>query len=85
MKVIYGVIALVATVAFVTPADAATHKKKKRGYPQQYRAYTSSVDPQRGDDDSATGYYEHRLEAVRFGSRRWWRIFDEHSGGSQHP
>jgi hypothetical protein len=84
MKVIYGVIALVATVALATPADAATHKKKKRGYAQQYRAYTPSVDPQRGDDDSATGYYEHRLEAVRFGSRRWWRIFDEHSGGSQH-
>jgi hypothetical protein len=84
MKVIYGVIALVATVALATAADAATHKKKKRGYLQQYRAYTSSVDPQRGDDDSATGYYEHRLEAVRFGSRRWWRIFDEHSGGSQH-
>jgi hypothetical protein len=83
MKVIYGVIALIATVALVTPADAATHKKK-RGYLQQYRAYTPSVDPQRGDDDSATGYYEHRLEAVRFGSRRWWRIFDEHSGGSQH-
>jgi len=84
MKVISGVIALVAIVALVTHADAATYRKKKRGYLQQYRAYTANVDRQRGDDDNATGYYEHRLEAVRFGSPRWWRIFDEHSGGSQH-
>ena len=84
MKVISGVIALVATVALVTHADAATYKKKKRGYPQQYRASAPSLDRQSEDDNSATGYYEHRLEAVRFGSRRWWRIFDEHSGGSQH-
>jgi hypothetical protein len=84
MKVIAGVIALVATAALVTHADAATHKKKKRGYSQQYRAYTPSVARQSEDDNSATGYYEHRLEAVRFGSQRWWRIFDEHSGGSQH-
>jgi hypothetical protein len=86
MKVISGFIALVATLALVTLANAATHRKKMRGYPQQYRQYAHapSVDRQRDDDDSATGYYEHRLEAVRFGSRRWWRIFDEHSGGSQH-
>jgi len=84
MKAISGLIALIATVALVTHADAATTKKKKRGYLHQYRAYTPNVDRQRGDDDSATGYYEHRLEAVRFGSQRWWRIFDEHSGGSQH-
>ena len=86
MKVISGVIALVATVALVTHADGATSRKKKRGYPQQYRVYAHapSVDRQRDDDDGASGYYEHRLEAVRFGSQRWWRIFDEHSGGSQH-
>ena len=86
MKVIAGFIALVATIALVTHADAATYRKKKRGYPQQYRMYTHapSVDQQRDDDNSSTGYYEHRLEAVRFGSQRWWRIFDEHSGGSQH-
>jgi hypothetical protein len=84
MKVISGVMALIATVALLTHADAANYKKKKRGHPQQHRAYTPTVDRERSDDDSATGYYEHRLEAVRFGSKRWWRIFDEHSGGSQH-
>ena len=84
MKVIAGLIALVATVALVNQADAATYRKKKRGYVQQYRAFAPSVARLHDDDDAASGYYEHRLEAVRFGSQRWWRIFDEHSGGSQH-
>jgi len=79
-----GFIVLVATLALVDQADAATYRKKHRWYVQQYRAYAPSVDGLRDDDNSASGYYEHRLEAVRFGSQRWWRIFDEHSGGSQH-
>ena len=84
MKVIAGLIALVATAALVNQADAATYRKKKREYVQQYRAIAPSVARLRDGDDDAGGYYEHRLEAVRFGSQRWWRIFDEHSGGSQH-
>jgi hypothetical protein len=83
MKAIIGLIAVVATVTLVTQADAATNRHKKRGY-VQHRAYAPSVARVRDDDDGATGYYEHRLEAVRFGSNRWWRIFDDHSGGSQH-
>ena len=84
MKVIAGLIALVATAALVNQADAATYRKKKRGYVPLYRAIAPSVERLRDGDDDASGYYEHRLEAVRFGSQRWWRIFDEHSGGSQH-
>ena len=84
MQVKMGLIALVGTVSVVSQADAATHRHAKRGHVQQHRAYAPSVARVRDDDDSATGYYEHRLEAVRFGSRRWWRIFDEQSGGSQH-
>jgi hypothetical protein len=84
MQIKMGLIALVATVAVVDQADAATYRHAKRGYALQHRAYAPSVARARDDDDSATGYYEHRLEAVRFGSKRWWRIFDEHSGGSQH-
>jgi len=84
MKVIAGFVALAATLALVNQADATTYRKQKRGYVQQYRAYAPSVDRVRDDDNSASGYYEHRLEAVRFGSQRWCRIFDEHSGGSQH-
>jgi len=83
MQVKMGLIALVATVTVVSQADAATYRHAKRGHVQQHREYQPSVARVR-DDDSATGYYEHRLEAVRFGSKRWWRIFDEQSGGSQH-
>ena len=37
----------------------------------------------RDNDDSIGGYYEHRLDAVRFGSQRWWKIYDEQHGGRQ--
>ena len=73
-----GVLALATGLA--AHADAATYKKKKR---LQASGYPKSAN-YRNQDDSPYGYYEHRLEAVRFGSRRWWAIFDEHSGGSQH-
>ena len=81
MKNIAALLTMLAVVA--GQAEAATHRKKKHAYAQQYRAYSPKVDRQR-DDDDPSGYYEHRLEAVRFGSRRWWLIYDEHSGGSQH-
>ena len=84
MKVIMGLIAVVATISAVSQADAATYRRAKRGHVQEHRAYAPSVARVRDDDDSPTGYYEHRLEAVRFGSKRWWSIFDERSGGSQH-
>ena len=32
------------------------------------------------DDSIGGGYYEHRLDAVRFGSQRWWKIYDEQLG-----
>jgi len=50
----------------VAPADAATSKKKRR-----YANPSPNVSvPARDKDDDAAGYYEHRLEAVRFGSKR---------------
>ena len=83
MKNIAALLTMLAVVAgLASQAEAATHRKKKHVYAQQYRAYPPKVDRQR-DDDDPSGYYEHRLEAVRFGSRRWWLIYDEHSGGGQ--
>ena len=32
-------------------------------------------------DDTLAGYYEHRLDAVRFGSQRLWHIYDDQQGG----
>jgi hypothetical protein len=35
------------------------------------------------NDDTLAGYYEHRLDAVRFGSQRWWHIYDKQRGGGR--
>jgi hypothetical protein len=81
MKTIVACLGLLALAAgLAAHADAATYKKKKRLYSSEYSKATNYRD----QDDSPYGYYEHRLESVRFGSRRWWAIFDEQSGGSQH-
>ena len=58
-------------------ADAASHRKwhGPHAYAGSYRYR---------NDDTIGGYYEHRLDAVRFGSQRWWKIYDEQNGGSQH-
>jgi hypothetical protein len=72
----------VAAVAISGAADASTHRKWHRShayadnYPKVYRY--------RDSDNSIGGYYEHRLDAVRFGSQRWWYIYDEQNGGAQH-
>jgi hypothetical protein len=50
----------------VSHADAATYKKKKRLH---VNAYPKASSAYRNHDDDPNGYYEHRLEAVRFGSR----------------
>jgi hypothetical protein len=83
--IIVSVAALFLGAGLAGHADAATHQKKKRLHASQYgtqypRAYSS-----RREDDSIGGYYEHRLEAVRFGSQRWWKIYDEQNGGSHRP
>jgi hypothetical protein len=78
MKILVtSLVALSVAASLVGQADAATNKKKKRlhaGHHHGAYAY-------RDNDDSLAGYYEHRLDAVRFGSQRWWKIYDEQHGG----
>jgi Ni/Co efflux regulator RcnB len=78
-----AVVALSFVAGLAGQADAATSTKKKRLHSthsgkQYYRAHGY-----RDPDDSIGGYYEHRLDAVRFGSQRWWKIYDEQRGGSR--
>jgi hypothetical protein len=75
-----GILAMAAGLA--TDAEAGTYKKKRLQMAQHPNRASSTY---RDQDDSPDGYYEHRLQAVRFGSRRWWAIFDEQSGGGQRP
>jgi len=81
-KLLLPIAIAVATTGLSGAADAATHGKWHRT--QAYTSYHRNAQRLRDNDDSIGGYYEHRLNAVRFGSQRWWRIYDEQNGGSQH-
>jgi hypothetical protein len=82
MKTILATVTALALLAGVSgQADAASYKKK-RLYASSYGKPHSRAYGYRHQDDSIGGYYEHRLEAVRFGSQRWWKIYDEQNGGS---
>jgi len=61
-------------------ASAEPYKKRLRA-PYAGKHYSRIYD-HRDKDDSIAGYYEHRLDAVRFGSQRWWKIYDEQLGGN---
>jgi hypothetical protein len=62
-------------------ADAASSRKKRL----HANPAPKSSAIARDKDDDPSGYYEQRLEAVRFGSRRWWTIYDAKVGGGQRP
>jgi hypothetical protein len=79
------IVACLATLAIATGlasyASAETYKKKRLRAPYAGKPYSRAYG-YRDRDDSIAGYYEHRLDAVRFGSQRWWKIYDEQHGGS---
>jgi hypothetical protein len=84
MKILLtSLVTLALTAGLVGSADAGSYRKKKRGhvehYSKTYKHYPRSYG-YRDEDDSIGGYYEHRLDAVRFGSQRWWKIYDEQRG-----
>ena len=83
--IIVSVAALFLATGLAGHADAATYKKKKRLQASHYGNQYSRAYGYRDQDDSIGGYYEHRLDAVRFGSQRWWKIYEEqHGGGRRH-
>jgi hypothetical protein len=82
MKTLLTTLTVLSLLAgLVGQADAATNKKKKRLQSNHYGKTYSRAHGYRDQDDSIGGYYEHRLDAVRFGSQRWWKIYDEQHGG----
>ena len=62
-------------------ADAAAQPQKKHMQaarhptPQPKARYRKP-----GSGDGETSYYEHVLEKVPFGSKRWWDIYEEQHG-----
>jgi hypothetical protein len=74
--------ALTIAAGMASSASAKTYKKKRLRAPYAGAVHSRSYG-YRDQDDSIGGYYEHRLNAVRFGSQRWWHIYDEQSGDRQ--
>jgi hypothetical protein len=85
MKTILGTLVALSLVAGLAgPADAASPQHKKRlkagqhgsSYAATARGRGTQRPPSSGDSD----YYEHILDKVPFGSKRWWSIYDEQNG-----
>ena len=74
-KLILPALALAFALVQASAADAGTHRRHVRNY------HHHGVAHRYRNDDTIGGYYEHRLDAVRFGSQRWWYIYDQQRGG----
>ena len=75
------VVALSFVAGLAGHADAATYHEEEAPARHVTTVKLSRAYGYRDHDDSVDGYYEHRLDAVRFGSQRWWKIYDEQNGG----
>jgi hypothetical protein len=65
-------LAVCATAAGAAPYDRRHARAHTHGYALAHRYR---------NDDTLAGDYEHGLDAVRFGSQRWWHIHEEQRGG----
>jgi hypothetical protein len=82
MKIIVtSLVALSFAASLAGGAEAATRKHKKRLYSSQYsESYAGVYGYGAQADRSNSPYYEHRLEALPFGSQRWWSVYEEQRG-----
>ncbi len=81
MKILVATLTALAFAAGLAGQADAKSYKKKRIHADHYSKYDPRARRYRDNDDNIGGYYEHRLEAVRFGSQRWWKIYEEQQGG----
>jgi hypothetical protein len=76
-----GLVTTVVALSFVAGlaghADAATDRKKKRLQASHYGKHYSRVYSYRRSND---GYHEQLLQAVPFGSKQWWEIYERQRG-----
>jgi len=71
--VILPALGVAFAVMQASPVDAGTQGRHVRAHHHHAHRYRN--------DDTLAGYYERRLDAVRFGSQRWWYIYDQQHGG----
>jgi len=86
-KAMNGVVGLLVALSLVAglagQADAASRQQKKRLKSVQHSGtYAAKARGARKPAASAreSDYYEHLLDKVPFGSKRWWSIYDEQHG-----
>jgi ABC-type oligopeptide transport system substrate-binding subunit len=79
--------ALVLVAGAASHADAANQKKKRQhaGHyniqpsPKSTYGYRSHASGN-GSGNGSGDYYEHLLDKVPFGSKKWWSIYEEQHG-----
>jgi hypothetical protein len=75
MKILIAAVSLVLVTSLAGRVAAATLRNKKQVH-RQHTMKKPSARPPQGSGD----YYEHLLDKVPFGSRRWWDIYNEQHG-----
>ena len=74
-------VALSLVAGLAGPADAAGRPQKKRLQASHHSTHAPKARYRKlGSGDGAESYYEHVLEKVPFGSKRWWGIYEEQHG-----
>ncbi|HEY7084218.1 MAG TPA: hypothetical protein VH519_05320 [Hyphomicrobiaceae bacterium] len=75
-----SLLALSLVAGLAGHADAG-QPHRKRLHASQPSTHAPKVrDHKPGSGVADTGYYEHVLEKVPFGSKRWWDIYEEQHG-----
>jgi hypothetical protein len=73
-------VALSLVVGLAGPVDAG-QPQRKRLQASHHGTHAPKVRyPKPGSGDGEANYYEHVLEKVPFGSKRWWSIYEEQHG-----
>ena len=78
---ISALVGLSLVVGLTGHADAARLPQKKRLQASHRGTHAPKVRyPKPRSGDGEANYYEHVLEKVPFGSKRWWSIYEEQHG-----
>ena len=78
---ISALVGLSLVVGLTGHADAARPPQKKRLQASHHGTQAPKVRyPKPRSGDGEANYYEHVLEKVPFGSKRWWSIYEEQHG-----
>ena len=82
-SIVSSVVALSLMAALAGHADAASRQQKKRlkaSHQSSAHAAKTRATRKPASGEAELDYYEHILDKVPLGSKRWWSIYDEQHG-----